>query len=611
MANPIRKLVQLVLDKNAARKTEADAKKTLSAVDKGLAKLKSSALKLGGAIAAAFAVKKIFQFGKELIRVANESESIWNRLGQAVENVGINFAVARPEVEAFARAMQDTTKVGDEDFAAILTELITTSGDYKGSLEAVAIVADLAAAKQIELVTASQLVGRAMIGQTGTLSRYGIVLEEGQDAMEVLRDTFRGFAANEVKGLEGQVAQLNNEWGDFKQALGEVLTAAANGESILQRLTSAVRGMTEAVGRFRDRLDPIGKFQREQMAEVLALGKDEILLQEKRFELGQKILRLSEEQARLQATIAEKQQRRIIPLSLVGDQLAAEALEGKIKALQSVIIALDNIVDTQGAPTSGPAPAATAAAADDQDKLTDAQKEGIQIARSLRTAQEEYADTVQRLDELLLSRAITRETYYRGMLRAGGLLNEAEIAAEDFTATLGKVETGLEDVGWAAERTEAQYIAMNAAADAGATIAEAVFSSANLGELAAQKAKQNAIMAAEQLALAGAAALVPGLGLVAADHLKNAAAFAAVSAAWGSIAGVSGGSGGGGGGGAPSDTGGAASERTEAPGPEVHSHFVGPGFNAVNPEVQRVIYGAQQEISQRYGNAKPKIHRDR
>ena len=229
MANPIRKLVQLVLDKNAARKTEADAKKTLGAVDKGMAKLKSSALKLGGALAAAFAVKKLFQFGKELIRVANESESIWNRLGQAVENVGINFAVARPEVEAFARAMQDTTKVGDEDFAAILTELITTSGDYKGSLEAVAIVADLAAAKQIELVTASQLVGRAMVGQTGTLSRYGIVLEEGQDAMEVLRDTFRGFAANEVKGLEGQVAQLNNEWGDFKQALGEVLVASANG----------------------------------------------------------------------------------------------------------------------------------------------------------------------------------------------------------------------------------------------------------------------------------------------------------------------------------------------------------------------------------------------
>ena len=609
MANPIRKLVQLVLDKNAARKTEADAKKTLGIVDKGMAKLKASALKLGGALAAAFAVKKIFQFGKELIRVANESESIWNRLGQAVENVGINFAVARPEVVAFARAMQDTTKVGDADFAAILTELITTSGDYKGSLEAVAIVADLAAAKQIELVTASQLVGRAMIGQTGTLSRYGIVLEEGQDAMEVLRDTFRGFAANEVKGLEGQVAQLNNEWGDFKQALGEVLTAAANGESILQRLTSAVRGMTEAVGRFRDRLDPIGKFQREQMAEVLALGKDEILLQEKRFELGQNILRLSEEHARLQATIAEKQQRRIIPLSLVGDQLAAEALEGKIKALQSVIIALDNIVDTQGAPTSPPPP--SSGEGEGTDGLTDAQKEGIQIARSLRTAQEEYADTVQRLDELLLSGAILRETYYRGMLRAGGLLNEAEIAAEDFTATLGKVETGLEDVGWAAERTEAQYIAMNAAAAAGATIAEAVFSSANLGELAAQKAKQNAIMAAEQLALAGAAALVPGLGLVAADHLKNAAAFAAVSAAWGSIAGVSGGSGGGGGGGAPSDTGGAASERTEAPGPEVHIHFVGPGFNAVNPEVQRVIYGAQQEISQRYGNAKPKIHRDR
>ena len=144
MANPIRKIVQLVLDKRAADKMEGDAKKSLSTVDKAFGKLKAAALRLGAAMVVAFGVRAIIRFGKESVRVAAESEAIWSRLAQAVKNTGKEYAAVEDDVKSLARAMQDVTTMGDEDFAQTLTELITISGDYEQSIRNVGVVADLA-----------------------------------------------------------------------------------------------------------------------------------------------------------------------------------------------------------------------------------------------------------------------------------------------------------------------------------------------------------------------------------------------------------------------------------------------------------------------------------
>jgi hypothetical protein len=41
----------------------------------------------------------------------------------------------------------------------------------------------------------------------------------------------------------------------------------------------------------------------------------------------------------------------------------------------------------------------------------------------------------------------------------------------------------------------------------------------------------------------------------------------------------------------------------------VHIHLVGPGFNALNPEVQKVVFGAEQQARERFGqNVKIHLH---
>jgi len=632
VGDPIRKLVQLILDKNAATKMEGEATKSLSVVDKGFARLKKAALGLGATLAAAFAVRAVIRFGKEAVRVAIEAEAIWNRLGKAVESVGENFAEARPEIDAFARAMQDATTVGDEDFAAILTELITFSGDYAGSLRNVGAVADLAAAKQLDLRMAAQLVGKAMIGETSTLKRYGIIVEEGADAVAAMRKQFRGFAENEAKSFQGRLKQLSNEWGDFKQAVGDAMIAAGGGTSIIQTLTATVKTMTEwvnanqitfqrwgasfiavlekvgsAIQRKLDQLDPLGKKERDQMKEIQSLSENQLALDGKRFQLGQDILALDiklneelKERVRLEGLV---DQGRMTPLAVRQSNYRVAALEAEIQSLQALIRAIDDVgTAAAGVSPVTVAPAGTGGGGEGEERKPRTLGPGVL------GFEPDFGTVGGELAAAQINAAADAQERSLALQQAGweGLNSEMEMSV----GNAEKLAASIETIGEAAQMSMAEVIALNAAADLGGGLVAALFGS-DLGKLAAQKAEQNAIMAAEQLAMAAAVAFIPGFQGEAAGHIAAAGMFAGVAAAWGALAGATGGfSGGGGGSGSPRDTGGAASERTQPPGDEVHIYFVGPGFSAVNPEVQKVVYGAAQEAAANYGpNTKVKYHR--
>lgn len=146
-------------------------------------------------------------------------------------------------------------------------------------------------------------------------------------------------------------------------------------------------------------------------------------------------------------------------------------------------------------------------------------------------------------------------------------------------------------------------------------------------EAAAQKAKQTGIEALEWLVRAGAYALF-GNFAGAAGALKTAASFGAVSVAWAALAAATPSKGGGssasaGGASIPSsgsaltgggddvssarDTSANAARNASPPAPEVSIYMVGPGFDMLNPQVQRVVRGASQEAAERYGNAKVRV----
>jgi len=629
-AKDILRRVKLVFDKASGKQVEDEAKKSLNVVEQGFAKLKKVALGIGATLAVAFGVRAIIRFGKESVRVAAESEEIWTRLGHAVENVGMSFKDARPEIMAFARAMQDATTVGDEDFATILTELITFSGDYERSLRNVGVVADLAAAKQLDLRTAAQLVGKAMIGETSTLKRYGVIVAEGADGVEAMRKQFRGFATSEASTFAGWIKRLSNEWSDFKQAVGEGLIAVSGGTSIMERLTEVVKNMTiwvdsnkltfqrwgeafvevldrvgAALQRKLDQLDPLGKKERDRMKEILALTGNQLALDGKRFQLGQEILALEEKRREEAAKLAGLEAPSLVNTTILARQsrYRLAQIEEEIQSLQGLIREIDNV----GTAAEGVKPLSVMPPLGGGD--TGGDKKDRVETRGL-TFEPQFGTVGGELAAAQIQKAAEAQERSLALQKAGweGLNSEMEMSASN-AANLAAQVAGIGD---AAELSQRELALMAGAADAAGSIVAGMFG-AGVGKMAKWKAEQNAIMAAEETAMGLVALLNPLTAATAPLHFAAAGKFAAIAGAWATLAGAtggfSGGGGGGGGSGGPRDVGGAASERAEPPGPEVHIYMEG-HFDALNPTVQRVVAGAIRYSGETYGpNAQVTLHR--
>jgi hypothetical protein len=267
MAQPrgIRRIIELAIDAASARRMKADAQRALdqatdpskaqrnlSAVERGMEGIRGTALKVGAALGGVFAALKLGDFLADSVRAFREADAIWNRLAGTLETVGVRYASVKKEIQAAAQGLERRSTFDDEAFAQSLTTLVSISGDYAKSFRNVQVAADLAAAKQIDMETASQLVGKAMVGQTGTLARYGIVVKSTDDAVEVMRQRFAGMAENELKTSAGRIQQLSNFWSDFKEAVGEGVATSPAVTHMLDEMSGRAIGAADSMGSLTD-----------------------------------------------------------------------------------------------------------------------------------------------------------------------------------------------------------------------------------------------------------------------------------------------------------------------------------------------------------------------
>lgn len=805
--NPILKRIKLILDKASAKKTEEDTKKHLGGTEKALVSLEKIAKRVGAALAGAFVFTKLVAFGRESVRMAMESEAVWNRLATAIGSAGKVVDEEMPKLQALAGAWQDATIHDDEEFAQGLQQLLAITNDYEASLNNMGLVANVAARYfNGELEPAIEAVGRAMVGQTRLLRPLGINFKDAQQALDELANRSMGAATREADTMQGKVKQLNNAWSNFKEAVGQAMIEAGDGASIVDTLTGAIVTMTSWVETNTDRMQDWAETITSTagaLAELLGLtsgaergaaieissikkqtsaykeqddqikflatrwknliieqnqwktertrlqeGLDDIRLFKDTEADKQAIAELTEniEQAdivmewlrkRIQqvqergpvdlgfgnrpqmsrtATVAAtplsevdkeaikiteamrtKEEQYITTVDLLRDHLEAgrisqETFNRSIKAaaeemvkedkvasdtadaialrqrrLAEVTAQLDTALKT-GAISQTDYNKALAATVDalagGEERLQARRTQAAEIIESVRTPTERYTTALQDLDRLYKENLLTVEQYTRAIkaLNDERTQIDPEVAAlsgyQDFLKDQAMMLTlGIIDPMAALQQEESALISsMQALADAGvgpldermlgltdrlgkvrgemklmeqeATLVGEIASAVGdvvgaafgggMGELAKAKARQNAILAAEELAHAAAAAAGLFTAVKAPVHLAAAAKYAAIAAAWGTFGAMVGGGGGGGGGvnaaanAQPTtrDVGGRNAERVERVGTEIHVHFVGEGFSAVNPEVQRITYGAIEEYKRNSGpNAKVLVHR--
>ncbi len=190
----------------------------------------------------------------EGVKAASESQVAMNNLLNAIARSGQSAKGASADFGEFADSLQRTTQFGDDavlSAAALLSNL--TRLDKEGLKGATKSTVDFAAAMNIDLNTAANVVGKAIEGNVGALGRYGIKVEEGTtkaqtfaNVMQALNSRFGGAAASQLNTFAGATTALGNTWEDFTKVFGNAVVENKSFINIINTTKNIIADFTSS-----------------------------------------------------------------------------------------------------------------------------------------------------------------------------------------------------------------------------------------------------------------------------------------------------------------------------------------------------------------------------
>lgn len=260
--------------------------KTSDQASSGLKKIFGNFQRFGADIVSLYAFTKLARSVLDLVKAYGAQEKAELTLRQAMQQTGTYTQYAWIETVKYAGELQKLTSVGDEVIIEAQRQL-TTFGLYGDKLnETTKAALDLSAGLGIDLKAATLLLGKAALGETQTLSRYGIVIEEGLNktqkfdaALQQVQQRFGGAAQAAAQTTIGQLEQMNLQYGDLKEKIGELLVGGLNIGEVFkfwgEVLSDVNDYLSEIMGSFKE-------LNKMRLTEVLA---EEDKLEEKLFEI--------------------------------------------------------------------------------------------------------------------------------------------------------------------------------------------------------------------------------------------------------------------------------------------------------------------------------------
>jgi hypothetical protein len=237
-------------------------------VGRGMARaFKFAAIGVGGLIAAIGAATKVYSVQEQ----ANIDLAAAIRLqGHAVDEL-------LPKLKAQAAAIQQETVFGDEFIQTLQAQAINMGVLAESATDATKAALGLAKAYGLETASALRLVTRARVGDTATLKRYGIILDDTLNAEEkyqaILAIGTRNYklVTDAAKSFSGRMSQLRNAIGDVIEEFGGAVVEGADFNQLVERLkTNAGKFGAE----LRQKLIPHVKHFKELVEGLMAGGED-------------------------------------------------------------------------------------------------------------------------------------------------------------------------------------------------------------------------------------------------------------------------------------------------------------------------------------------------
>ncbi|MDQ2913642.1 MAG: phage tail tape measure protein [Chloroflexota bacterium] len=224
--------------------------------DAGIAKAEEKTGKLGGTFGKLGAAGKVAvgvvggtMVGalSDFARAAADDEANAAKLEQAINNSGVAFEDYTGSIDAAIKKGQDLA-FSDDATRNSLASLTESTGSVDEAMKRLPVAMDLARAKGISLEAAAKLLGKVSDENTTSLKKYGIVMDEGATATDVLakvQQVAGGQAEVYGKSTKGSIDKVKDSIGEFTEGIGASLGPA---QGLIALLPGVSGGMSIAGG---------------------------------------------------------------------------------------------------------------------------------------------------------------------------------------------------------------------------------------------------------------------------------------------------------------------------------------------------------------------------
>lgn len=189
-----------------------------------VSKLNKGAKNLARNFGLAFGTAAVIAYGKASVKAFAEDDKAARTLSKTLSNLGLAFA--DPEIKTFISSLEKQTGVLDDFLRPAYQKLVTTTGDYRRSQDLLKTAIDLSAQSGVDLLTVSEDIGKAFIGNTRGLVKYNLGLNKTQLAAM----SFEEVLLRITKISQGQAALAADT---YAGKLDKLTVAGANAQEVL------------------------------------------------------------------------------------------------------------------------------------------------------------------------------------------------------------------------------------------------------------------------------------------------------------------------------------------------------------------------------------------
>ena len=189
-----------------------------------VSKLNKGAKNLARNFGLAFGTAAVIAYGKASVKAFAEDDKAARTLSKTLSNLGLAFA--DPEVKTFIASLEKQAGVLDDFLRPAYQKLVTTTGDYRRSQDLLKTAIDLSAQSGVDLLTVSEDIGKAFIGNTRGLVKYNLGLNKTQLAAM----SFEEVLLRITKISQGQAAIAADT---YAGKLNKLTVAGANAQEVL------------------------------------------------------------------------------------------------------------------------------------------------------------------------------------------------------------------------------------------------------------------------------------------------------------------------------------------------------------------------------------------